>query len=387
MRCSTLFGRTLREAPADADLASHQLLMRAGMIRPMAAGIYSYLPLGLRVVQRIAAIIRAELDAIGGQELLMPIAQPAELWKATGRYQASAPGPALVRWQDRNAREMVLAMTHEEAVTALARSEIRSHRQLPLLVYQIQTKFRDEPRPRGGLIRTREFLMQDGYSFHADAASLDATYHQVYAAYLRIMARCGLDVLPVVAATGMMGGARSHEFVFPSDVGEDTVLHCPRCGYAANAEAAQVAKGRHDDSPPAPIERVATPDTTTIEALARLLGIAARQTLKAVLFSTPEGEIILAVIRGDLAINEAKLSSLLGDQALAPATAAQLGASGLVAGYASPVGLRGMRVVADDSVGLGGSFVAGANEAGYHLRNVSYPRDFAAERMADIALA
>ena len=350
MRFSRLFGRTLREAPSDSEMVSHQLSVRAGLVRQMASGIYSYLPTGKRVLARIAQIIREEMDAINGQEILMPVVQPAKLWRTTGRYDALSPGPALVRFQDRSGQDMVLAMTHEEAVSDLARQEIRSYRQLPLLVYHIQTKFRDEPRPRAGLIRVREFIMKDGYSFHADEASLGDTYQQVYGAYLRIAARCGLDVLPVEASSGIMGGSGSHEFMLLSDAGEDTVITCPACGYAANLEAAQIARVGSPPRPERPLEKVATPGTTTIEALSELLGIPASQTLKAVFYSTNQDEIIFAVIRGDLEINQTKLETLLAGASLQAATADQLGAAGLVGGYASPVGVTGVRVIADESI-------------------------------------
>lgn len=387
MRFSKMFGRTIREIPSDAELISHQLSIRAGLIRQLAAGIYSYLPLGWRVIRKIEQIMREEMDAVGGQELSMPVVQPAEIWKVTGRYDAPAPGPALLRFKDRTGHDMVLAMTHEEVVTDLARQEVNSYRQLPLMVYQIQTKFRDEPRPRGGLVRVREFIMKDGYSFHPDQESLDAYYPRIYQAYLNIFRRCGVETIPVEADTGIMGGSASHEFMVLSEAGEDTLVICPACKYAANAEKAEFAKGQGPQEAPLPIERVPTPGTTTIEAVARLLGVETRQTLKAVFYSTPEGQVIFAVIRGDLDVNPAKLSNVLGGAELHISTEEELRAAGIVAGYASPVGLKGVRVIADDSVVGAANLVAGANEPGYHLKNVNYPRDFQAERVADIALA
>lgn len=394
MRLSHLFGRTLREAPSDAEMPSHQLALRAGLVRLVSQGIYAYLPLGWRVIQRIARIMRQEMDAIGAQELSMPFVQPASLWQATGRYQAPSPGPALLRFRDRNEREMVLAMTHEEALADLARQEIRSYRQLPQIVYHIQIKYRDEPRPRGGLIRTREFLMKDAYSLDADQAGLDAAYDRIYAAYLRIFERCGLEVLAVEAATGMMGGAASHEFMVLHPQGEDSLLLCPKCGLAANAEVARFDKGTVDGPPPGPIQRVATPGATTIAALAEMLGISPRQTFKAVFYRSGEGEIIFAVIRGDLEVNEAKLSAALGGVDLAPASAEDLRAAGLVAGYASPMDVpalraqgKRIRVVGDDSLLSPAGFAAGANEEGYHFINVNYPRDFSVDLLTDIALA
>ena len=387
MRFSTLFGRTLRETPSDAELVSHQLSLRAGLIRQLAAGIYSYLPLGWRVLRKIESILREEMDAADGQELSMPVVQPAEIWRATGRYDAPAPGPALLRFKDRGDHEMVLGMTHEEAVTDLARQEIKSYRQLPLMVYQIQTKFRDEPRPRGGLVRVREFIMKDGYSFHADYDSLDAYYPRVYQAYLNIFNRCAVHTISVEADSGFMGGSTSHEFMVVSEAGEDTLILCPQCRYAANAEKAQFIKGRVSGGDPLPLERVPTPGATTIEAVARLLGVETVQTLKAVFYSTPEGEVIFALIRGDLEVNQTKLSNALMGAELHPSTEEELRAAGIVAGYASPVGLSRVRVIADDSIQAGSNFVAGANERGYHLKNVNYPRDFRVETLADIALA
>jgi prolyl-tRNA synthetase len=387
MRFSTLFGRTLREVPSDAELSSHRLSLRAGLIRQLGAGIYSYLPLGWRVLHRIEQILREEMNAVDGQEVFMPVVQPADIWRDSGRYDAPAPGPALLRFKDRAAHDMVLAMTHEEAVTDLARQEIQSYRQLPSMVYQIQTKFRDEPRPRGGLVRVREFVMKDGYSFHADAASLDAYYPRIYQAYLNIFARCDVETVPVEAASGIMGGSASHEFMVVSEAGEDTLILCPQCKFAANAEKAPFVKGEGVQGAPEPLERIATPDTKTIEDLAALLGIETRQTLKAVFYSTPEGEVIFAVIRGDLDVNESKLANVLEGVELHPSTAEELQAAGIVAGYASPRGLKSIRVIGDDSIQSGANFVAGANEPGYHLKNVNYPRDFAVEQIADIALA
>jgi prolyl-tRNA synthetase len=353
----------------------------------LGAGIYSYLPLGWRVIRKIESIMREEMNAADGQELSMPVVQPAEIWRATGRYDAPAPGPALLRFKDRTGHDMVLAMTHEEAVTDLARQEINSYRQLPLMVYQIQTKYRDEPRPRGGLVRVREFIMKDGYSFHTDQESLDAYYPRIYQAYLNIFARCKVETIPVEADTGIMGGSASHEFMVVSEAGEDTLILCPGCKYAANAEKAGCAKDEGPQGPLAPMERVPTPGTTTIEAVAHLLGVGTNQTLKAVFYSTPAGEVIFAVIRGDLDVNPAKLSNAVDGAELHVSTEEELKVAGIVAGYASPVGLSGVRVIADDSIQSASNLVAGANEPGYHLKNVNYPRDFQVERITDIALA
>lgn len=388
MRLSTLFGQRLREIPSDAELPGHQLALRAGLMRQVAQGIYALLPVGWRVMRRIEAIIREEMDAIDGQEISMPVVQPAELWQASGRYQAAAPGPALARFRDRSGQALVLGMTHEEVVTDLARQEIHSYRQMPSLVYQIQTKFRDEPRSRGGLVRTREFLMKDAYSFDRDEAGMAESYARVYGAYERIFSRCGLPVRPVEAASGMMGGHISHEFMYPSPYGEDQLLTCPACGYAANVEGARIGLSAAPTGDLLPLEEVATPGMTTIAALAEYLGIEAAQTLKAVFYQrTDTGALAFAVIRGDLEVNEAKLSAALGGADLVPATPEVLAAAGVVPGYASPIGFSDGIVVADDSVSSGANFVAGANRSGYHLRNVNVPRDFAPDVWADIALA
>lgn len=387
MRLSKLFGRTLREVPGEAELASHQLLLRAGMIRQLAAGIYTFLPLGWRVLARLERIMREEMDRIGGQEMVMPVVHPAEIWQATGRYQAPSPGPALARLKDRLGHELVLAMTHEEVVVDLLKSEIASYRQLPFVVYHIQTKFRDEPRPRGGLVRTREFVMKDAYSCHADQAGLDAFYPQMFEAYVRIWNRCHLDHVAVEADTGMMGGVLSHEFMVLTEVGEDTLISCQSCSYSANIERAEFGRGAPEAAEPRPLEEVPTPDTKTIEDVAAYLGVPTYRTLKAVFYTTGEGEVIFVVIRGDLAVNEVKLSNLLGGAALQPASEEDLLRQGLVPGYASPVGVRGVRVIADDSVLDMANWVAGANRPGHHYVNVNYPRDFQADQVADIALA
>jgi prolyl-tRNA synthetase len=384
---SNQFGRTLRDAPADAEMISHQLLVRAGMIRPLGAGLYTLMPLGWRVAHKIEQIMRQEMDAIGGQELLMPVVHPAEVWQASGRWDAL--DETLLRFRDRSGHDMVLAMTHEEVVADLLRREVDSYRQLPLMVYHIQTKFRDERRPRGGLIRVREFIMKDAYSVHADQAGIDAYYPQMLQAYRAIFARCGLDPLAVEADTGAMGGTSSHEFVLLNEGGEDTVVLCDACAYAANTECATFVKPPQEVAPRQPIAEVATPGCKTIEEVARFVGVPTSQTFKAVFFATEEQEPqrIFAVIRGDLEVNEVKLGNVLGGLALRAAEEDEVRAMGAEPGYASPIGVRGARVIADDSVHLGSNFVAGANREGYHLTGVNYGRDFTAEAVADIALA
>lgn len=396
MRLSHLFGRTLRETPADAEMVSHRLLLRAGMIRPLGTGIYSYLPLGWRVATKIIQIMREEMNAIGGQELLMPVVHPAEIWQVSGRWDSV--DETLLRFRDRNGHAMALAMTHEEVVADLLRREVDSYRQLPMMVYHIQTKFRDEPRSRGGLVRVREFLMKDAYSIHANRADLDEFYPRMVQAYQNIFARCGLSPLPVEADLGVMGdtnaanSADSHEFILLNDAGEDTVLRCDGCAYAANVERATFFKPPfvpdERPGPEAPV-LVATPDCKTIEDVARFVGVPTAQTLKAVFFATQEAhpQLVFAVIRGDLEVNEVKLSNVIGGKKLRAAEEAEICAVGAVPGYASPIGVHGALVVADDSVHLGRDFVAGANREGYHLTGVNYGRDFTADIEADIALA
>ena len=386
MRMSALFGRTLRETPADAEMISHQLLLRAGMIRPLGVGIYSYLPLGWRVLHKIEAIMRQEMDGIGAQEVLMPVVHPAEVWQSSGRW--STIDDSLLRFRDRTGHEMALAMTHEEVVAGLLRREIDSYRRLPVTIYHIQSKFRDELRSRGGLIRVREFLMKDAYSAHSDEADLETYYPRVLQAYKRIFSRCGVAPVLAQADSGMMGGSASHEFILLHELGEDTVAVCDSCGNTANTEQAELAKPPQEIGPPGPVVEVATPGCTTIEQVAGFLGVPTYQTLKAVFFSTQEAspQLIFAVIRGDLEVNEAKLRRAIGGYPVRPAEEGEIRAIGAVPGYASPIGVHGARIVADDSVRLGSNFVTGANRAGYHVTGVNYGRDFVADVVADIAL-
>ncbi len=384
MRLSKLFGRTLREVPAEATMVSHQLLLRAGMIRPLAAGIYSYLPLGWRALKKIEGIMRQEMDSIGGQEIRMPSVHPAELWQATGRYEETE--PVMAHFRDRTGRELVLGITHEEVVTDLARREINSYRQLPFMVYQIQTKFRDEPRSRGGLIRVREFTMKDAYSFHAHEEDLDDYYPQVYQAYLNIFRRCGLEPLVVEADPGFMGGSASHEFMLLSEAGEDALVLCQACDWAANAEGAVAMREEVIGQKEQPLEEVATPGMMTIQEVADYLGVPTRETLKAI-FYIALGQLVFVIIRGDLEVNEAKLARLLEASELRLANEEEVKGAGIVAGYASPLGLKGkVKIVADPSIREGANFVAGANKEGYHLKGVNYSRDFEVDLLADIAV-
>ncbi|NWG18057.1 MAG: proline--tRNA ligase [Chloroflexi bacterium] len=390
MRMSRLFSQTLREAPGDAEIASHQLLLRAGFIRPLAAGIFSYLPLARRTLTKIENIVREEMDAIGGQEITMPVVHPADIWKETGRWQAI--GAEMGRFQDRAGRDMVLAMTHEEVIGDLVRKEIRSYRQLPALLYHIQTKWRDEPRSRAGLIRVREFTMKDSYSLDADWDGLDKQYRAHYGAYFRIYNRCGLDVIAVRSDTGMMGGRLAHEFMYLTPVGEDTLLVCDGCGYAANREVARFSKPELPHEISLPLEKVSTPGTTTIESLAKFLELPEAKTAKAVFMVAtlpdPEREqFVLAIVRGDMEVNETKLANAVKAKALRPATEDEIRAVGAVPGYGSPVGVKNALVVVDDLIPTSPNLVGGANEAGYHFLNITYGRDYSADVVADITAA
>jgi prolyl-tRNA synthetase len=385
VRLSKLFGKTLREAPADAETVSHQLLVRSGMIQQVAAGVYSYLPLAWRVVGKIESIIRQEMEAAGGQELHMPVLQPYEIWQESGRDVAFGKGLFCLR--DRRDRFLVLGPTHEEIVTDLARRFVNSYRDLPLMLYQIQTKFRDEPRPRGGLVRVREFTMKDLYSFDANEAGLEASYRRMIQAYKNVYARCGLETVVVQADSGAIGGKDSHEFMVVAQSGEDEIILCTRdeC-YAANVEKATSLKPELPKEPHLPVEEVSTPGMKTIDEVATFLGVPKSKTLKAVFYAA-DGEVVFATIRGDLEVNEIKLKNALKVSDLRLATDAEVVEAGLVAGSASAVGLRGMRVIADDSIQLGQNFVVGANKPDTHLVNANYPRDLSMDIVTDIAMA
>ena len=387
-----LFGRTLREAPSDAELASHRLLLRGGFVDQLAAGVYSYLPLGWRAKRRAERIVREEMNRAGAEEVLLPAIHPLELWEQTGRDRAF--GETLFVLEDRRERRLVLAPTHEEVITRLFANHARSYRDLPVTLYQIQTKFRDEARPRGGLVRVREFTMKDAYSFDMGEEGLDASYDAMFRAYRRVFARAGIPTVAAEADSGAIGGKGSQEFLFLTEVGEDTVLLCD-CGYAANAERAEFLRRPAAGEAPRPLEEVATPGVTTIEALADLLGVEPERTAKAVFFTAawPDGRErpIFAVLRGDLQVNEVKLRNALAGEGSAPSlrpmTDAELAEAGLVAGYASPIGVGpGVRVVADLSIPASPNLVSGANREGVHLLNVNFGRDWEAE-VADIALA
>jgi prolyl-tRNA synthetase len=384
MRISKLFGKTQRETPAEAETVSHQLLLKAGMIHQVAAGIYSYLPLGWRVLKKIASIIRDEMDKAGGQELSMPILQPLELWQKTGRDLAF--GKGLFTLTDRRERKLALGPTHEEVVTELVKYNVQSYRDLPLLLYQIQAKFRDEPRPRAGLIRVREFLMKDLYSFDTDEDGLNQSYSKMLQAYKNIYDRCGLPSLLVEADSGAIGGKESHEFMVITEGGEDEIIYCDNCHYAANVEKAESKKSKVAKEKPLPLEEVATPGASTIEQVADFFKIPRSHTLKAV-FYIADGKLVFVVIRGDIEVNEVKLKNALSCADLRLATEAEVVKAGIVAGAASPLGISGFKIIADDSITLGANLVAGANKPETHLRNVNYPRDFKADLVVDIAQA
>ena len=384
MKVSQLFGKTLRQTPAEAENASHQLLLKAGMIQQLASGVYSYMPLCLRSIQKIEGIIREELNAIGAQELLMPALQPFEIWVETGRDLAF--GENLFTLNDRRDRTLALGPTHEEVITSLVRHQVQSYRDLPLILYQIQTKFRDEPRPRGGLLRVREFGMKDMYSFHTDVESLNEIFPKVVEAYKRIYERCGLRFLIVEADSGAIGGKESNEFMVIADSGEDTILNCPACGYTANVEKAESVKRRSDAGQPLPMEEVSTPGMKTIEEVSGFLRVKPNRMLKAVFYNC-DGKVVFVSIRGDIEVNEIKLKNAAGCVELRLATDDEVAAAGLVVGYASPITVKGIKLIADDSITMGTNFVAGANKPDKHIKNINYPRDFQVDLIADIANA
>jgi prolyl-tRNA synthetase len=390
MRMTQLFNRTLRQEPSEADTVSHRLLIKAGLVQQVAAGIYAYLPLAWRTLKKIERIIREEMDAAGGQELFLPNLNPRELWEESGRWESF--GPELLKLKDRKGRDFCLAPTHEEVVTDLVRNRIQSYRDLPTILYQIQVKMRDEPRPRGGLVRVREFTMKDAYSFDSSAAGLDRSYRAMFEAYKNIFSRCGLPSVAVEADSGAIGGKDSHEFMVLAPTGENEIISCEKCGYAANQERASFRKRAegNGDQPLLPLEEVATPGIKTIAQLADYLAIPSSKTAKAVFYTATfadREELVFAVVRGDYEINETKLRNYLKSIALELASDEVVRRFGLVAGSASPVGLTGVRVVVDDSIALSPNLVAGGNKPDVHLRNVNVPRDFQAEAVIDIATA
>jgi len=385
MKWSQYFLPTLREDPKDAEAVSHKLMVRAGLIRRLGSGAYSYLPFGLRALQKAAAIIREEMARAGAQELLLPVLQPMELWKTTGR--AALLGEVLMRFKDRTGKEVVLGPTHEEVVTDLLK-EIRSYKQLPLTVYQIQTKFRDEPRPRSGVIRSKEFLMKDAYSFDADLAGLDRSYQAMEQAYHRIFARCGLTILACEADPGVMGGIASREFMAPSESGEDRVVQCAACGYAANLEAARCAPRPPSPAPEQskPLELVKTPGQHTVEQVSRFLKVEPSRLVKTLLYDV-EKEQVAVLVRGDHEVNEAKLARVVGSPRFKLSSAQTIErVSGAPLGFTGPVKLTGVRLLADQAVAPLVNAVAGANQTDAHLINVNPGRDFTLDAVADLRM-
>lgn len=382
MRYSQIFLPTLKETPADAEVVSHRLMLRAGFIRKLTAGIYTYLPFGLAAIRKVEEIVREEMNRAGAQELLMPMVQPADLWRETGRYEKY--GPELLRFHDRHQRESCLGPTHEEVITDIARKELHSYRDLPVNLYQIQTKFRDEVRPRFGLMRGREFIMKDAYSFDVSDAAAEASYMKMHTAYKRIFTRCGLQFRAVQADSGAIGGSFSHEFMVLAETGEDTIVICRDCDYAANSEKAVVrlVEPRSTQAPAAP-QRVATPGKRKVASVCEFLGIEPRQLVKTLVFKA-DGELVAVVVRGDREIEEVKLKNLLGVADVVMAADQEVfTATGVATGYLGPVGL-GLRLVADQEVAAMVNFYSGANEKDAHLKNVNLGRDFTVEAVADL---
>ncbi len=391
MRVSGLFGGTRRSAPAD-ELVSHQLLLRAGFIQQLATGIFSYLPLGWRTEQRVRQILREEMNRLGGQEMSMPVVHPGELWKRTGRWDSI--DETLLRFQDRRGRDMVLALSHEEVVAELATSNVSSYRDLPRIVYHIQTKFRDEPRARGGLLRTREFTMKDSYSLDRDRAGLRRAYVAHFQAYLRIAARAGVPVVAVLGDSGVMGGHLAHEFTYLTDVGEDTLVFCESCGYAANQEVAEAALPEADTEPLAAPEEVETPEATTVAQVASSLELEAHRIAKTVAYMAElergrPWRLVLALVLGDAEVNLAQLRNTVSAVDIRPATKEEVEAAGGVPGYMSPRGLPegAALVVADEAVRRARNLVTGANRAGWHVRNFNLERDLPQALVARVAAA
>lgn len=393
MKLSKMHLKTLREVPNEAEIPSHILLLRTGMIRKLVSGVYGFMPLGWRSVRKIEDIIREEMDGAGGQEIHMSAVQPAELWEESGRWFAY--GPELWRLKDRNGREFCLGPTHEEIFTDIVRNDVTSHRQLPLNLYQIQTKYRDEARPRFGLMRSREFIMKDAYSFDKDEAGLDQSYQEMYDAYDRIFTRCGLTFRPVEADSGAIGGSNSHEFTALSDVGESEIAYCESCSMAATTERAEcVDAPAQDDVAMLAMEEVHTPATKTIEEVADFLGLEKSQTMKALLFVTYDEEgkengYVAAFVRGDRELNMTKLVNALDipEHAIEFADEEKMSAAcGCVGGFTGPVGLHDCKIVVDSElVGLK-NLVAGANKEDYHTKNVNYGRDYEGDIVVDLKI-
>src|SRR5712691_9146554 len=396
MRVSEQFTTTLREVPRDSEGVNQELLVRAGFMRQLTSGVYSFLPLGNRVIRKISQIVREEMDRAGGQEITMPVIQPKEIWDKRpadgGATRVESYGPVLFSLKDRKDREMVLGPTHEEVVTLLAKEFVRSYRDLPQLVYQIQVKLRDEPRPRGGLLRTREFIMKDLYSFDTDAEGLDISYNKMSVAYSTIFRRCGFNFIVIHADSGAIGGKDSQEFIAITEAGEDDAMKCDTCDYAANREKAEFVRTELPRESEAALEEVYTPNCMAISDLAAFLNVPEARTIKSVSY-VAGGRLVLAVVRGDLEVNEVKLTNTVSRAGINAsdihlATPEELERYGIVAGYASPLNKsEQVLIVADLSLKMGNNFVAGANKEDYHIKNVNYPRDFRVDVWEDIASA
>jgi prolyl-tRNA synthetase len=384
MRYSRLFLPTLKETPTDAEVVSHRLLLRAGFIRKLTAGIYTYLPLGLAAISKVAQIVREEMNRAGAQELLLPMVQPGDLWQESGRWEKY--GPELLRFVDRHQRESCLGPTHEEVITDLVRNELHSYRDLPINLYQIQTKFRDEIRPRFGLMRGREFIMKDAYSFDADEQGAETSYRAMYEAYQRIFTRCGLTFRAVEADTGTIGGSFSHEFMVLAETGEDTVVICTQCEYAANMEKARVrAETPSDMSEPLPLEKIETPGKRKVKAVTEFLGITPQELVKTMVYLA-DGRPVAVLVRGDHEVQPVKLKNLLGAVEVEMADDKQVfDITGVPTGYLGPKGLK-IKVVADSTVAGMQNFAIGANEKNYHLLNANLGRDFEVAATADLRM-
>ena len=385
MRTTQLYAPTLRQTPAEAEVVSHQLMLRAGMIRKAAGGLYTYLPLAWRVLRKIEAIIREEMDAAGGQELAMPIVQPSELWKESGRWEVY--GDEMFRVKDRHGREFCLGPTHEEMITSVVRDEVRSYKQLPLMLYQIQNKYRDEIRPRFGLMRGREFIMKDLYSFDKDEEGMNVSYQKMYDAYTKIFTRCGLEFRPVEADNGAIGGGHSHEFTVLAEAGESEIAYCSSCDYAASNEKAELRPMEAPEEEMLPLEKVTTPECRTIELVAEYLHTPITKNIKAVAFQNEKDELVLAFVRGDHEVNDVKLQNAVGAIELHMASEESIVAANGMPGFMSPIGInKDTKIVVDSTVMNMYNAVAGANEKDVHYKNVNPKRDFKDVIVTDIRL-
>lgn len=387
MKLSKNFGKTQKETPGDAELISHQLLIKSGLIHQVASGIYSYMPIAWRSLKKIENIVRNEIDKAGGQEIRMPVLQPQEIWDLSGRTEIF--GPDLFKLSDRRKRKLVMAPTHEEVLTLMVKTHVNTYKDLPLLIYQIQTKFRDETRPRGGLIRVREFDMKDAYSFDISNEGLDQNYNAMITAYENIYNRIGLETIKVEADSGAIGGQASHEFMAVSSIGEDTILKCSKCDYAANSEKAEFVriKQKTISEKILPLEEIHTPEIKTIESLTKNLSLDPDKMIKTLIYLDSNNQPLAAIIRGDLDVNETKLSNLNDGKDLRLATSEELSNLNIPYGFASPIQLKNIKIIVDTSVNFGNNYIIGSNKENFHYKNSNYPRDFSSDIVSDIALA